>query len=95
VKNKSRTEKAGRPGGHGAAQTGAPQFPSLRAWLNAQPRTQRQEDLASSLGITGPSFSQYLNGRRRPSLATARMLSQKTGVPVESILYPDAQAVAS
>ena len=44
-----------------------------------------QEQLASYVGVTTSSISQYENGSRTPSLNTAKKIASYFNVPVESI----------
>lgn len=48
----------------------------------------RQEDAAERLGISKPTVSRLEKGRRKPSLALAAKLSERTGIPVK-LFRPD------
>lgn len=62
-------------------------YKSLRAYVDAQPRTQTLEDIAASLKLTRPALVSYLGGHRVPGRLTAKRLSKKTGVPLETLLF--------
>jgi transcriptional regulator with XRE-family HTH domain len=63
----------------------------LRDWVNAQPRTKTQGDLAADLGIAGNTLSQYLGGHRIPSRRIALRLARRCGVPLENLLTPESE----
>ena len=63
-------------------------FPSLRAFVEAQPRTVKQSDIAARLGLTPSHLSMYLHGHRLPSRATALRLSRDFGIDLRGLLDP-------
>jgi transcriptional regulator with XRE-family HTH domain len=58
-------------------------FLSLRAFFERTGRHQR--DIAADVGISESHLSNIVSGKRTPSLAIAKALSQLTNVPIESI----------
>lgn len=54
----------------------------LRSWIERSGRNQKQA--AEYLGISEGFLSQWLSGKRRPSLEVAFDLEAKTGVPARS-----------
>jgi transcriptional regulator with XRE-family HTH domain len=54
-------------------------YPTLRAYVDAQPRSVTQKDIAARLGI-------YLSGKRFPSSVTAFRICQRCGVPLHRLL---------
>jgi transcriptional regulator with XRE-family HTH domain len=64
-------------------------FKTLRDYVNAQPRTKSQNEIAEDLGISPSALSLYLNGHRIPAREIALRLSRQCGVPLESLLDPE------
>lgn len=54
----------------------------LKAWLERSHLSQNA--LAVELGVTPPILSNWLTGKRRPTLAQAVLIEDKTGVPARS-----------
>lgn len=65
------------------------QFKTLRGYVNAQPRTKTQGDIAVELGIAENTLSQYLGGHRTPSREVALRLSREFDISLEGLLDPD------
>lgn len=65
---------------------GRSRFKTLRDYVNAQPRTKTQNEIAKELGIAPSALSQYLNGVRTPSKEIALRLSDEIGIPLENLL---------
>jgi transcriptional regulator with XRE-family HTH domain len=61
-------------------------YPTLRAYVDAQPRSVTQKDIAARLGISAASLSYYLSGKRFPSSVTAFRICQRCGVPLHRLL---------
>lgn len=61
-------------------------FKSLREYVDAQPRTMTQGDIARALGLTESALSLYLSRKRFPSRQTAIELSKRTGIPFTSLM---------
>jgi predicted transcriptional regulator len=61
-------------------------YPSLRAYVNAQPRHVTQADIAYTLHISPAALSYYLSGKRFPSVITARRIAKQCGIPLEKLL---------
>ena len=51
-------------------------------------------ELAALLGASGSYLSEVLSGKRVPSRLLAQAWSEKTGVPILSILFPEADSDA-
>ncbi|MDH7513512.1 MAG: helix-turn-helix transcriptional regulator [Clostridiales bacterium] len=49
-------------------------------------------DLAKEFGVTSAHISMILAGKRFPSRRLAQKISQKTGIPVLRLLYPQEEA---
>lgn len=64
----------------------APRFRSLREYVNSQPRTKTQGQIAAELGIAPNTLSQYLNGRSTPSKEIALRLSADFDISLEGLL---------
>ena len=56
----------------------------LRDWMER--RGFNQTETAAHLGLDVPYVSQLMNGHRRPGLANAVAIADKTGIPVEAWL---------
>lgn len=54
----------------------------LKAWLQRSKLSQNA--LAAELGVVAPILSNWLTGKRRPTLAQAVRIEDKTGVPIRS-----------
>lgn len=67
-------------------------FKTLRQFVDAQPRSKSQNDIAADLGISPSALSSYLSGARVPSREVAFRLTKLTGVSLESLLGGMAQA---
>lgn len=61
-----------------------PTYRSLREWRDALDLT--QEAAAARLGVEQSSYSRFENRARAPRPRMAKAISQKTGVPLESVL---------
>jgi transcriptional regulator with XRE-family HTH domain len=62
-------------------------YPDLEAYLYAcKKRGIRQFQVAAMLGVSDSYLSVLRQGKRRPSLAMAKKLSDHCGVPIESFL---------
>lgn len=59
-------------------------YPNLRSYLKGTGQT--QADLAARLGKSQPFISKLLNGLIQPSLHEALRISERCGVPVESLV---------
>jgi transcriptional regulator with XRE-family HTH domain len=59
-------------------------YPNLRAYLDDTGET--QERLAKRLGISQPTMSKIINGKRVPRLELALRMSRAAGVPLESLV---------
>lgn len=69
--------------------------PTLRAWVDAQPRTVTQGEMAKYLGITGSFLSELIADEPRAcGKETALRIHRLTGVPLVALLYPT-EALAS
>jgi transcriptional regulator with XRE-family HTH domain len=49
-------------------------------------------ELAREFGITNAHFSMLLSGKRVPSRKLAQRISEKTGIPLLNLLYPQDEA---
>jgi transcriptional regulator with XRE-family HTH domain len=65
------------------------QFKTLRGYVNAQPRTKTQGEIAVDLGLAENTLSQYLGGHRIPSREVALRLSRDFDISLEGLLDPD------
>ncbi len=45
-------------------------------------------DLAKEFGVTNAHLSMILSGKRYPSRKLAKIISQKTGIPILNLLFP-------
>lgn len=70
---------------------GTSRFKTLRAYVDAQPRSKTQNEIAVELGLTPSQLSLYLTGARTPSRETALRLSREFGFDLESLLDPPAE----
>lgn len=68
-------------------------YPSLRAYLKGEGRT--QEQLAADLGLRQGTVNKWVNGDRMPRAEMALKLSKLTGVPVEAMLRAKSQKAAA
>jgi transcriptional regulator with XRE-family HTH domain len=64
------------------------QFKTLRDYVNAQPRTTTQGEIATRLGIAENTLSQYLGGRRTPGRGLALRLHRDFDISLEGLLDP-------
>lgn len=69
-----------------------PRFQTLREYVNAQPRTKTQSDIAAELDIAPNTLSQYLGGHRTPSREIALRLASQCDISLEGLLDPEAKA---
>lgn len=60
---------------------------SLREYLDLTGKTQRE--LARELDISLTWTQLLISGVARPGTKLAKKISEKTGIPVESLLFPD------
>jgi transcriptional regulator with XRE-family HTH domain len=67
-------------------------FATLRAYVDAQPRSVTQGSIAETLGLTDSGLSQYLRGHCRPSADVALRLSREFDISLEGLLDPEAIA---
>lgn len=65
------------------------QFKTLRGYVDSQPRTKTQGDIASELGLAENTLSQYLGGHRIPSREVALRLSRDFDISLEGLLDPE------
>jgi len=64
-----------------------PRYPALEAYIAAcRDRGIRQFQVAAMLGMSHGYLSTLRRGKRRPSLAMAKRLADRCGVPIESFL---------
>ncbi len=49
-------------------------------------------DLAKEFGITTAHLSMLMSGKRSPSRKLAQRISEKTGIPILNLLYPQGEA---
>lgn len=68
------------------------QFKTLRDYVDAQPRTKTQGEIAQELDIAENTLSQYLGGHRTPSREIALRLHRDHGIDLEGLLDPEAVA---
>jgi transcriptional regulator with XRE-family HTH domain len=66
----------------------SPRYKTLRAYVNAQPRTITQAEIARSMGLPDNTLSVYLSGKRFPNRETALRLSRDFGIALEGLLDP-------
>jgi transcriptional regulator with XRE-family HTH domain len=59
-------------------------YPTLKAWREATGLNQREA--AQILGTTQTTYSRFERQARAPKPERAKAISQKTGVPFESVL---------
>lgn len=64
-------------------------FKTLREYVDAQPRSKTQGDIARELEVSESALSGYLSKARTPNKDTAERLAKKTGIPVQYLLYPE------
>jgi len=64
-------------------------FKTLRAYVDAQPRRKKQNEIARELGLAPSQLSLYLTGLRTPSRETALRLSRDHGFDLERLLDPE------
>jgi transcriptional regulator with XRE-family HTH domain len=64
-------------------------FKTLRDYVNAQPRTKSQNEIAEELGITPSMLSEYIHGRRVPSKETALRISRQCHISLENLIDPE------
>jgi transcriptional regulator with XRE-family HTH domain len=50
------------------------------------------QELARMLGVSDAHLSMILSGQRSPSRKLAQRISEKTGIPVLNLLYPQEEA---
>jgi transcriptional regulator with XRE-family HTH domain len=65
-----------------------PHYKSIREYVNAQPRTKRQAEIAADLGLNASSLAAYMGGHRVPSRETALRLAQDFNISLEGLLDP-------
>lgn len=70
-------------------------FQTLREYVDAQPRTKPQGEIARDLGLAENTLSQYLNGHRIPQREVALRLSRDLGIPLENLLNPPDAGVSA
>jgi plasmid maintenance system antidote protein VapI len=63
-------------------------FKSLRDYVNAQPRTKRNPEIARELGLTPGSLAAFLGWHRVPNRDTALRLSKDFGIDLQGLLEP-------
>jgi plasmid maintenance system antidote protein VapI len=61
-------------------------YPTLLAYVNAQPRTVSQNEIARRLGLSQSQLSLYIRGHRSPSKDTALRLSRQFGIALDGLL---------
>jgi len=69
-------------------------FKTLRDYVNAQPRTKRNPQIARELGLTPGAMAAYLGWHRIPNRETALRLSEEFGIDLNGLLEPERQEVA-
>ena len=69
------------------------QWPNLKVWLAANDLS--QADFARQLGLKPNRFAQYMSGVRRMPLTLAVEIVSRTGIPIESLIRPRPEAMAS
>jgi transcriptional regulator with XRE-family HTH domain len=70
-------------------------YPHLKAYLEAlSDQGVTQAAFAARVGVSPQHLSDIKNGARGASLSLAKRLADESGVPIESFLRPDAQAVS-
>lgn len=67
------------------------QFKTLREYVDAQPRTKTQGEIAGELGLAENTLSQYLGAHRIPSRDVALRLWREHGISLEGLLDPSIQ----
>jgi transcriptional regulator with XRE-family HTH domain len=50
------------------------------------------QELAKLLGVSDAHLSMILSGQRNPSRKLAQRISEKTGIPILNLLYPQDEA---
>lgn len=70
-------------------------FKTIRDYVNAQPRTKTQGEIAREMDLAENTLSQYLGGHRFPSREVALRLHRDFGISLEGLLDPSgSEAVA-
>jgi transcriptional regulator with XRE-family HTH domain len=70
-------------------------YKSIKAFVEAQPRSKSIPDIAKELGITPAALYAYLSRHRFPSRETALRISREFNISLNGLLNPDAEAQAS
>jgi len=63
---------------------------SLREYKESRGLTIRQ--LAEEIGVSAIYMAFLLTNKRRPSPSLAKVISEKTGIPILNLLYPQDEA---
>jgi len=66
-------------------------YRTLREYVESHPRTVKQQDIATALGLSPSDLSAYLGGRK-PGRETALRLSRQHNIDLEGLLDPEAAA---
>lgn len=66
-----------------------PRYKNLRDYINAQPRTKTQADIAEAMDIPAATLSAYLGGHRMPGRELALRLSKEFDISLEGLLDPE------
>lgn len=59
-------------------------YPNLKTWRDAERIGQREA--AAQLGMSQPFYSRLENGLHYPGRKLAKVISERTGVPLEAVL---------
>jgi DNA-binding XRE family transcriptional regulator len=62
-----------------------PRFATLQEYVDAQPRTKSQEQIADELGVAPNTLWQYLKGRSSPSKEIALRLARDFNISLEGL----------
>ena len=65
---------------------------TIAEWRMSPQFSETQDEFAIRLGVSVATLRSWENGRKSPRLRTRRQVSQKLGIPLSLIIFPEHEA---